>query len=92
MTAYERHCYHWLRRALRDELGVPFEGPGRKRKLKDAEARAIAVIVLAQPHGYRDRMIENIGERLLISRSTLRRAILNYRAKVKVILTLPAPK
>jgi hypothetical protein len=93
MTAYERQCYHWLRRGLREELGIPFEGPGRKRKLTDSEARAIAIIVLARPHGARERLIEQIAERLAIGRSTLRRAVLNYRLKSEAsTLQLPTAR
>ena len=90
MTAYERQCINWLRRELRDELGVPFEGPGRKRRLTEPEARAVALIVAAQPHGTREHMIQRIAERLAIGISTLRRAILTYRPKPKS-MTLHLP-
>lgn len=92
MTRNEQRCYHWLRHALRDELGIPCDRPGRPRKLKDAEARAIAIIVAAQPRGERDRMVWLIGEKLQISRATLHRAISCHMPKVKVrSMTLSLP-
>ena len=90
MTRKEREWYQWLRRELRDELGIPCEGPGRKRKLKDAEARAIAIIVAAQPRGGRDRMVRLIGEKLQVSRATLHRALLEHTPKAKPTLHLAA--
>lgn len=88
MTRNELRWYQWLRRELRDEIGVPCKGPGRRRKLKDAEVRAIAVIVAAQPFGARDRMVRTIGEKLQVSRATLRRAISSHLPKTKPTLRL----
>lgn len=81
MTRYELACWQWLRRALRDELGIPCERVGRRQRLTDAEARATAVIVESRPSGERERTIDIIAERLHVGRSTIKRALERYGSR-----------
>lgn len=86
MTAYGKQWIFWLMRELHRELGVTFTiRCGQRRRLTEADARAITTIVMSREPGHREATVDLLAEHLRIGKTTIKRAMEPYRVRPATI-------
>ena len=70
MTSYELRWYYWLRRELREELGIPIP-VGRPRALTRAQELRVFEQIIATPMRRRGQVYLRLARELGVGVSTL---------------------
>jgi hypothetical protein len=73
------NCIRWLKRQLRLELGIPFDGPGPRPRLSRMQAAKIREVMAAIPVGQRTEATLRLAREFNVGRTTIQRAVRGLR-------------